>query len=69
MGYHVLVGNPRKLRVIRDSNEKSDTRDAQMLARIDRFDPDLLYPVNHIYGGYWLVQPNTFLGRLARTAI
>jgi len=25
----------------------ANTRDAQMLARIDRFDPDLLYPVNH----------------------
>ena len=47
MGCHVLVGNPRKLRVIWDSNEKSDTRDAQMLARIARFDSDLLYPVNH----------------------
>jgi transposase len=42
-----LVGNPRKLRVIWDSNDKTDIRDAEMLARIARFDPDLLYPVTH----------------------
>ncbi|WP_267926464.1 IS110 family transposase [Desulfolithobacter dissulfuricans] len=47
LGCHVLVGNPRKLRAIWDSNDKSDTRDAEMLARIARMDPDLLYPVNH----------------------
>lgn len=47
LGCHVLVGNPRKLRVIWDSNEKNDTRDAEMLARIARFDPDLLYPITH----------------------
>ena len=47
MGCNVLVGNPRKLRVIWDSNDKSDGRDAKMLAKIARFDPDLLYPVTH----------------------
>jgi len=47
MGCTVLVGNPRKLRVIWDSNDKCDGRDAEMLARIARFDPDLLYPVTH----------------------
>ena len=47
MGCHVLVGNPRKLRAIWDSNDKSDNRDAKMLARIARFDPELLYPINH----------------------
>jgi transposase len=47
MGCNVLVGNPRKLRVIWDSNDKCDGRDAEMLARIARFDPDLLYPVTH----------------------
>jgi len=46
-GCNVLVGNPRKLRVIWDSNEKDDTRDAEMMARIARFDPDLLYPITH----------------------
>lgn len=47
LGCKVLVGNPRKLRAIWDSNDKSDVRDAEMLARIARFDPDLLYPINH----------------------
>jgi transposase len=47
LGHEVLVGNPRKLRVIWDSNEKDDTRDAEMLARIARFDPQLLYPIHH----------------------
>jgi transposase len=47
MGHEVLVGNPRKLRVIWDSDEKDDERDAEMLARIARFDPHLLYPIRH----------------------
>lgn len=47
LGYEVLVGNPRKLRVIWDSDEKHDERDAEMLARIARFDPHLLYPIHH----------------------
>ena len=47
MGCNVLVGNPRKLRVIWDSNDKTDVRDAEMLARIARFDPGLLYPITH----------------------
>ncbi len=47
LGHEVLVGNPRKLRVIWDSDEKDDARDAEMLARIARFDPQLLYPIRH----------------------
>lgn len=47
LGHEVLVGNPRKLRVIWDSDEKDDDRDAEMLARIARFDPKLLYPIHH----------------------
>lgn len=47
LGCTVLVGNPRKLRVIWDSDDKADIRDAEMLARIGRFDPELLYPINH----------------------
>ncbi|MFP7753955.1 IS110 family transposase [Thermodesulfobacteriota bacterium B35] len=46
-GCHVLVGNPRRLRAIWDSERKDDYRDAEMLARIARFDPELLYPINH----------------------
>ena len=45
LGHEVLVGNPRKLRAIWDSEEKTDTRDAEMLARIARVDPHLLYPI------------------------
>lgn len=47
LGCDVLVGNPRKLRVIWDSDKKNDCRDAEMLARIARFDSDLLYPIIH----------------------
>ena len=34
MGHEVLVGNPRRLRVIWDSDRKDDDRDAETLARI-----------------------------------
>jgi transposase len=47
MGHRVLVGNPRRLRVIWSSPNKSDMRDAEMLARIGRFDPRLMYPIHH----------------------
>ena len=47
MGCTVLVGNPRRLRAIWADNDKSDIRDAEMLARIARFDPQLLYPITH----------------------
>jgi len=47
LGHEVLVGNPRKLRAIWDSNEMDDTRDAEMLARIARLDPHLLHPIHH----------------------
>ena len=47
LGHEVLVGNPRKLRLIWNSDEKCDDRDAEMLARIGRFDPHLLYPIHH----------------------
>lgn len=46
-GLEVLVGNARKLRMIWQSRQKSDTRDAVMLARIARFDPELLCPIRH----------------------
>ena len=47
LGCAVYVGNPRKLRLIWDSHDKSDQRDARMLARICRLDPNLLWPVRH----------------------
>lgn len=46
-GCRVYVGNPRKLRFIWDSIDKSDERDARILARVCRFDPNLLWPLRH----------------------
>ena len=46
-GLNVLVGNARKLRMIWQSRQKSDARDAVMLARIARMDPALLCPIHH----------------------
>ncbi len=48
LGLSVLTGNPCKLRVIWESTNKSDFWDAEMLARIARFDPELLYPIHDL---------------------
>lgn len=47
LGCRVYVGNPRKLRLIWDSNDKSDERDARMLAMVCRLEPKLLWPIRH----------------------
>lgn len=47
-GCKVIVANPRKLRMIYENERKSDERDAQMLARLAKFDPTLLHPVEHV---------------------
>ncbi len=47
MGCTVYVGNPRKLRLIWDSYEKSDKRDARILAMVCRVEPRLLWPIEH----------------------
>ncbi len=47
LGHTVLVGNPRKLRMIYRNERKSDLKDAEMLARIARMDPSLLCPIIH----------------------
>lgn len=47
MGCKVLVGNPRKLRFIWNSHDKSDERDARMLAMVCRIEPRLLWPLRH----------------------
>ena|SRR5208283_5103543 len=47
LGAHVLVANPRKLHAISRNERKCDQRDAQMLARLARVDPALLYPIQH----------------------
>jgi len=46
-GAQVLVANPRKLHAISRHERKCDQRDAQMLARLARVDPALLYPIQH----------------------
>ena len=47
MGMTVYVGNPRKLRLIWDSADKSDARDARILAMVCRVEPRLLHPLRH----------------------
>ena len=47
MGFNVIVGNARKMKSIWASDNKSDRRDAEMLARIARFDTKLFYPIRH----------------------
>ncbi len=47
MGHKVYVGNPRKLRLIWDCDDKSDERDARMLALVCRVEPRLLWPIKH----------------------
>lgn len=47
LGLRVLVGNARKLRAIWTNPQKSDLRDAEMIARIARMDPQLLHPIHH----------------------
>ena len=44
-GLEVLVANSRKPRAIYANERKSDERDAEMLARIARVDPQLLHPI------------------------
>ncbi len=47
MGHEVLVANARKVRLIYHSDNKSDTLDAQTLARLARVDWRLLAPIQH----------------------
>lgn len=47
IGCNVYVGNPRKLRIIWDSYDKSDQRDARILAMVCRVEPRLLWPIEH----------------------
>jgi transposase len=46
-GHQVLVANPRRVRAIYENDTKSDRVDAEMLARVARMDPKLLYPIRH----------------------
>ena len=46
-GHDVLVANSRKLRLIYENPSKDDRVDARYLARLARFEPGLLSPVQH----------------------
>jgi transposase len=46
-GHKVIVANPRKVRAIYETENKNDERDAELLARIGRFDRNLLYGIEH----------------------
>jgi transposase len=45
--HKTIVANPRRLRLIFQSTNKTDRLDAQALARVARMDPNLLYPIQH----------------------
>ena len=47
MGHEVIVANVRELRAISHSNRKSDTVDAEKIARYARVDPEILSPISH----------------------
>lgn len=47
LGHEVIVANARKLRAIYTNDRKCDEYDAWMLAKLARFDPELLYPIKH----------------------
>lgn len=44
-GHQVVVANPRRLKVISESQRKTDRNDAELLARLARSDLELLSPV------------------------
>ncbi len=47
LGHEVIVANLRELRAISHSDRKSDTVDAEKLARDARLDPKILRPISH----------------------
>jgi transposase len=46
-GHEVVVANARKVRLITEAEDKDDAIDANLLARLGRFDPKLLKPIQH----------------------
>ena len=47
LGHEIIVANARRVRIISQSSRKDDRMDAQILARLARVDPALLYPIRH----------------------
>ncbi|MEQ1519254.1 MAG: IS110 family transposase [Usitatibacteraceae bacterium] len=46
-GHEVIVANPRQVKAISESSRKNDRVDALKLAKLARFDPELLSPIQH----------------------
>ena len=46
-GHKAVVANPRQVALIFASQRKSDVRDCEQLARLARFDQELLSPIRH----------------------
>ena len=47
LGHEVVVANPRRVALIARGQRKTDRLDAAWLARLGRFDPELLTPIRH----------------------
>ena len=47
LGQETFVANARRLRWIFENDQKTDRMDARSLARVGRFDANLLYPIQH----------------------
>jgi transposase len=47
LGHEVIVANARQVKLISHSSRKDDKLDARTLARLARFDPELLRPIRH----------------------
>lgn len=47
LGLEVIVANARKVRLIGANERKGDRMDAELLARLGRVDPQLLFPIRH----------------------
>jgi transposase len=47
LGFEVYVANPRRLREIWGQTRKNDPRDAERLADLGRYKPELLHPIEH----------------------
>jgi transposase len=46
-GHEVIVANPRRTQLIACDHNKTNTADAESLARLGRADPELLRPIQH----------------------
>ncbi len=47
-GHEEIVANPRQVRLISQNRKKSDRKDGELLGRLGRVDPELLYPIQQL---------------------